>query len=592
MSNEHQQTAPIQQHTLLFSNEQWLRVQALLDVLDERQALWLSGFLAASQRTHPDPKQNTTENAVRICIAYGSETGNCESLARQLGEQFSRQSIDHDVLSLADFKPRFLARLDYLFVICSTHGDGDPPEPITVFYEGLMSGPAVDLAKVQFAILALGDSSYEHFCTAGKSIDERLGQLGGRRLFSRTDCDVDFEQPAKQWIDRVLESLAQELTAKPPEMLRAEPVPFAQDEMPTRRNPMQVEVLDNIRLSDEKRRKAVHHLELLIEPGSLQLSPGDAVGVLPHNSPELVATVLDLSRFSGDEPVVVNQKAMSLVEVLREHLDITIAGPAFLKCWADASNSQPLRKIIAEESKVQRQYLRNTQVTDILRANPGKVDAQVFVDSLRPLQPRLYDVSNEVTQDTDELHITVKDFRYVMNGRELTGTASHYLLQMQPGESLRIYPHHNKRFRLPEDKDAPLILLGNCTGIAPFRAFLQHLGQMNLQHECWLIFHEVSAEEDFLYQVDLQQAAARGVLKHVDTLFTADQPNVRFEYLFNRHKTRLKNWMGRGAHLYVSGEKDILNQCENQIKSLFEQTGEADVWKQAVSEKRVHRNLY
>lgn len=591
MTTNHHQLPPLLFAKDLFSEEQWRHIQALLDNLDNQQSLWLSGFLAARGQPVSEPEHSGGDTP-RICIAYGSETGNCESLAHRLGEQLSRQEVAHEVVSLADIKPRSLARVNYLLVICSTHGDGDPPEPATAFYEALMSGPPPKFADMRFAVLALGDSSYEHFCTAGKRIDEQLAQLGGQRLTECRECDVDFEQPAKEWMTRVLALLPGRQGSQSPRRPVPQSMPAAKSEAPTRNNPLSVEVLENIRLTNKKRAKAIHHLELLIEPGSLSLEPGDAVGVLPHNPPELVAAIMDIGGFAGDEPIVINQHAVPLVEALREHLDLSIPSTAFLKCWAEASASAKLREIVEAESTLQRQFLRSVRVIDILRENPGTAGARAFADSLRPLQPRLYDVANEVTPDTDELHLTVKDFRYSINGSDIAGTASAYLLQLQPGESLRIYPHHNKRFRLPENPGAPLILLANGTGIAPLRAFIQHLIRRGSQRDCWLLFQEASAEEDFLYQVDLQQAAARGILTYVDTLFTTDRPDCRLNDIFEQRADRLVDWLARDGHLYVCGEKEVLGNCEHELKMLCEQTGNAELWKQAAAGKRIHRNLY
>ena len=591
MTSNHHLLPPLLFAKDLFSEEQWQHIHSLLDNLNDRQALWLSGFLAARAQPQAAPQQPGTD-AARICIAFGSETGNSESLARRLGEQLAQQQIAHEVVSLAEVKPRSLARVNYLLVICSTHGDGDPPEPATAFYEALMTGPSPKFTDTRFAVLALGDSSYEHFCTAGKRIDERLEQLGGHRLAECCECDVDFEKPAQEWITRVLALLPGRQSSQSPQQAVPELIQATKSEPTTKNNPLSVEVLENIRLTNHKRAKAIHHLELLIEPGSMLLTPGDAVGVLPHNSPELVAAIMDIGGFSGDEPIVINQHAVPLVEALREHLDLSIPSAAFLKCWAEASDSPKLREIVEAESAIQRTFLRSVRVVDMLRENPGTAKAQVFVDSLRPLQPRLYDVANEVLPETDELHLTIKDFRYSMGGREIAGTASQYLLQLQPGECLRIYPHHNKRFRLPENPDAPLILLANGTGIAPFRAFIQHLTRQGSQRDCWLLFQEASAEEDFLYQLDLQQAAARGILTCVDTLFTADQPNRQINDVFEQHAERLRDWLARDAHLYVCGEKEVLGNCEHELKVLCERMGNIELWKQLIADKRIHRNLY
>lgn len=572
----------------LFSQEQWRHVQTMLEKLDSRQCLWLSGFLVArgTEQAAETPK---TKGIGELCIAYGSETGNCEALAQSLSAQLQQRRIDHSVKSIADLKPRALARLEYLLVICSTHGDGDPPEPATGFFDALAADNLPKLANTTFSVLSLGDSSYEHFCTAGKYLDQRLEALGATRLAPRVDCDVDYDKPAQQWMEAVVGQLQTSESASDVAPNIAKPTV---SEVPTKQNPLHVEVLDNVCLSHPTKAKRIHHLELLIEPGSLQLEPGDAVGVLPENPPELVAALLDAAELSGDEPITLNNKAMPFVEAAREHLDLTIPSGAFLTAWAQCTGSAELLDRAAEDSKAQRQYLRGVQLLDLLRAHPGRMAAQAFVDCLRPLQPRLYDLANAITTDDDELHITVKDFRYNMNGRERPGVGSCYLLRAQPGEFIRLYPHHNKRFRLPDDASTPLILIANATGVAPFRAFLEAIARQDNKRDTWLIFQEERAEEDFLYQLDIQKFAAQGALRHLDTLFTLDQPERCLADLLHERADRLVEWLASEAHIYICGEKDQLGNGEEIIQTLCEQNGRGDAWSQAVKAKRVHRNLY
>src|SRR5690606_36208430 len=140
------------------------------------------------------------------------------------------------------------------------------------------------------------------------------------------------------------------------------------------------------------------------------------------------------------------------------------------------------------DARAQREFLRQHQIRDLVAQYPARPEAQVLIDALRPLQPRLYDVANSLLQVSDELHLTVKRYHYPFGNRTESGIASSYLAQLQPGETLRLYPHRNARFHLPDDPATPLILIGEGTGIAPYRAFAQELSQRPEQPPCWLFF--------------------------------------------------------------------------------------------------------
>jgi sulfite reductase (NADPH) flavoprotein alpha-component len=580
-----------------FSSSQWQELSSLLRQLDTRQAMWLSGYLAAGPMTQAPVASESPE--MIIWVLYGTETGNSEAIANTLSGKLESRGISHKVLPLARVKPRELKRADFLLVICSTHGDGEPPEPAADFFAALPSAPANSLNGTRHAVLALGDSSYEHYCTAGHMLDKAFAGLGSEPLLTCVECDVDFSAIAHRWCEQVQSHLPTAQTVGEVDNnqpLRSAPVPLPSvaKVVPSRDNPILAEVLENICLSDASREKPIHHLEFLVEPGSLQVEPGDAIGVLPNNSPTLVAQILELSGLSGEEPVVQKGCALSVVEAFRERVDLTVPSPALLTLWAEVTGCSHLQEKADAEKQAQRAYLKTFSVLDLLASTsaPVSVEPQRFIDALRPLQPRLYDVANTVDQHSDELHIAVKDFRYQLAGRECVGVASEYLQRLEPGEGARIYVHSNKRFRLPESLDAPLILIAQSTGVAPYRAFVQRLSERDDHPPVWLFLQEASREQDFLYQTDWQQAQADGVLQKINTLFRADEPEKTFAKVFTHCASELIDWLEKGAHLYICGEKLALSGVEDDIKTLCANSGAGDLWQNIKAQKRVHKNLY
>lgn len=568
-----------------FSPQHWQQVQQLLHTLDERQALWLSGYLAAGPQLTAEPASTPATDSKTALIAYGGETGNCEALAKALVTQAQQSGLAVEVEDLSNLRLRQLAKRDHVLVICSTHGDGDPPEPIQPFYEALMAERAPRLEHLHFSVLALGDSSYEHFCVTGQELDQRFAELGATRLHPRIDCDVDYEKPAADWAQAALKTLPQP-TADTASTPTTAPAPSTTSI--SKQNPLTVEVLENLNLSAPTRSAPIHHIELALDTPDLSVSPGDAVGVLADNPPALIAAVLNACDLSGEAAVAIDDAPMPLVQALRQHRDLTITSPRFLEWWAELSGSDALQQQAAAPSREQRQFLKQVQLLDMLHQAPATPEPQALVDALRPLQPRLYDVANSLNVLDDELHLNVKAFYYDFAQRREAGIASHYLLDLQPGDSLRIYPHRNARFHLPEDAQTPVILIAEGTGIAPYRAFIQELQRSSSPRPCWLVFAEQQFEQDFLYQSELQQAKQAGTLSQVDAVFHQDQPEHSLATPLLQQSKQLKTWLDDGAHVYLCGDKQHLTACED---ALSEHLGK-DAWKPLTKAKRVHRNLY
>ncbi|MFA5631112.1 MAG: flavodoxin domain-containing protein [Porticoccaceae bacterium] len=578
--------------TDLFSSQQWSQLHALIDGLEPHQALWLSGYLAARSlgQSAPAPVGSSAAAKDKISIAFGTETGNCRRLAEDLAKRCGQAGIASEVIDLAQLRVRRLGKMSHIIVITATHGDGEPPEPATPFYEELLGDGAPALKGIKFAVLSLGDSSYEQFCVTGQAIDARLEALGGERLIARQDCDVDFEKPAAAWMEELVAALPsssqQAAIPAPVSVPQDTASPYSKD------NPVLAQVLVNQNLSHPGRRLPVHHLELAVDTAELGLVPGDAVGILAENPPQLVSMVLDATNLSGEQPVTLAGQAMPLVQALRMHCDLTIPGKGFLELWAALSGDTKLHGLVKAELRVQREFLRNHQVRDIIHSAPAHPDAQALVDALRPLQPRLYDVANCLETLPDELHLTVKAYEYPFAGRIESGVATQYLLELDTDTSVPLYPHKNPRFHLPDAAAAPVILVAEGTGIAPYRAFLQTLAQRAEAPPCWLVFAEETFEDDFLYQVDIQQAVTDGVLTHVDSVFYHDQPEATLAQPLLAHSERLLSWLDQGAHVYLCGDKESLDACEASLKHHVDERLGDGRWKRLSGDKRIHRNLY
>jgi uncharacterized iron-regulated membrane protein/flavodoxin len=155
-------------------------------------------------------------NSDSVLILYGTVTGNAESLANKLSASLRCAGVAARVRDMADCQPNVLTQANCVLMVVSTYGDGEPPDDAAAFWEEVMHGNGLDLRGVRFSVLALGNTTYDHFCKCGRDFDAALERHGGIRIYPRVDCDVDYEEPAKQWANAVLARLQAEQEASAP----------------------------------------------------------------------------------------------------------------------------------------------------------------------------------------------------------------------------------------------------------------------------------------------------------------------------------------------------------------------------------------
>ena len=175
---------------------------------------WLNGFLAGLAAGGGDPTPGPEEPApepshgMKVSLAWGSQTGNAEGLAKKAGKALAKAGHQVTIHDLASYPTPTLADEDCLLILTSTYGDGEPPDNAVAFHDFLFSEEAPTLSKTRFAVFALGDTEYPDFCECGKQFDSRLAELGGTRLVPRVDADVEFDEPFASWEKQVLEALS------------------------------------------------------------------------------------------------------------------------------------------------------------------------------------------------------------------------------------------------------------------------------------------------------------------------------------------------------------------------------------------------
>ncbi len=534
--------------------EQTELLERLLATLSYDQRLWVSGYLAALAR---EPALQAPARMPLITILYGTETGHSQALAESLCRKLIDRGLRAKASDMADYDPRELKQEKFLLVITSTHGEGDPPAPAEGFFEFLHSLKAPKLDGLKFSVLALGDSSYEFFCHAGKVIDARLEALGGERFQPRCDCDVDYEQPAGEWMTAVVAKLADLLSTRP--MLEIKPqTPPAPATRYDRHHPFSALVFENVNLNGRGSDKKTHHLELSIEDSGLSYEPGDAVAVIPTNAYEWVEELIEALGLPANEPIETPKATLPLREALASCYEITQLTPAFVERYARFNQDQRLKHLSLPENRRElMEFTRGRWIVDLVHQFPVPgLQVQQFLACLRPMQPRLYSIASSQAAYPDELHLLVAVVEYQIDGKLRQGTASSYLAErVKVGDRIPIYVETNKHFRLPKDPNAPIIMIGPGTGIAPFRAFLQERETCAAKGKNWLFFGERRFRTDFLYQVEWQKWLKTGLLTRMEVAFSRD--GLQKTYVQHRmleQARELYAWLEEGAYFYVCGD--------------------------------------
>lgn len=540
--------------------EQWRQVEGLTRSLNPMQTNWLSGYFAGLDAglREPQPQPASLVAPRTLTILYGTETGNAAELGQSLATTFRDKGVACNLQDMADYKVRQLGREQDLLIIASTYGEGDPPQPATGFFEFVESRKAPKLEDVRFSVLALGDSTYEFYCQAGKRLDQRFEELGAKRLAARVDCDVDYEEAAEAWIRSLVDILATEIPPNPaPGLSLRDQEAFAPATAHDKRNPFPAPVIENIAIVGRGSTKETRHIEFSLAGSDLAYEPGDALGIAATNDPAVVAELLEALSLAPEAEFDLKGQHCSIGDALTNRFEITAATPRFLDYWALLSDAVFLKQLQEEDRAGERSvFLRTHHLVDIVRRFPVRdVMPQGFVSALRPLQPRLYSLASSLCAAPDEAHLTVAPLRYSLHGAGRSGVASGLLADRAEIDTvLPVYIQSNQHFRLPAS-DAPILMIGAGTGVAPYRAFLQDREAKAVSGKSWLFFGERNFRTDFLYQTEWQGWLKDGTLTRMDVAFSRDRADK--VYVQHRMKERSRDifaWLEEGAHVYVCGD--------------------------------------
>lgn len=544
--------------------------------LNREQLLWINGYfqglLASSSGNQPVNVAVQAKSNKKLTILYGTHTGRSKTIAGKLSENIASKGVEVNSIALDEYKTRQLASEANVIFIVSTHGEGEPPAMAEDFHAFITGKRSPKLPGLNFAVVALGDKSYKLFCKTGIDIDLALTQAGAQAILPILKLDVDFEDDVDRWINEFTSVFAEtEASSNVFETVST----TAKIQEYTRRNPFQATVLDKVKITGRDSDKEVYHVELSLEGSGITYEPGDSVGILASNPPALVDGILKFKGFDGSETVTIKEGEFSIQEALLNYLEITVLTRDVIQQYFEKTADPKLREVIESEEKLD-QYLYGHDVLDLLEEFPADLTAQELVQVLRSFPARLYSISSSQLAVGEEVHITVSRVRYSRNGRERSGACSTYLAdQIEPDSFVSVFIEKNPAFKLPVNEETPVILVGAGTGVAPYRAFLQHREASNQKGKTWLFFGERRFSSDFLYQLEWHKLIKDGYLEKIDVAFSRDQEQkIYVQHRLIEKKKEIYEWLNKGASIYLCGDmKQMARDVQKALLQIFETQG-------------------
>ena len=527
---------------------------------DREQRLFLNGLFAGVYALAQGAGRDAVEpEQTPLSVLFGSQTGTAESLSKDLRKFAKTRGFDARIAELDSIAPADLASLQHLLIVASTSGEGEPTDNARRFHAALMAADAPPLpATLNYSVCGLGDSSYAHFNRVSRELDARLEQLGATRAAPLIACDVDYDDDYAAWRESVFASAVFCSAAG------ADTAAVAEDcAAPARfdkNHPFLSTLIHRSSLNGPGSAKTVNHIELSLAGSGedLDYEVGDALGVWALNDMAQVDAILDSAGLSGREVVTLKSGAVTLRQALLRTLDLVTLTPGTAEAWGVSAG-------------------RDVHLIDVL----GEVEltAQALVDGLRALQPRLYSIASSPKQHPGEVHLTVSELHYTLNGRLRHGLASNFLgSRLAPGGAVGVYVQRAAHFHLPADDATPLIMIGPGTGIAPFRAFLEERESRSATGRNWLFFGAQHAATDYLYREQLEAWSQSGLLAKLSLAWSRDSEHkVYVQHVIQEAGAEFFRWLEDGAAIYICGDATrMAADVEQAILAVIAEHGALD----------------
>lgn len=516
------------------------KLNELVQDATKEELIWINGYLAGiiSGSGISDSPGAPGKGVKKVTLLYGTETGNAKRLANQFTAEAKKHQVITKLTGLDQYKLPDLEKEELMLIIISTQGEGEPPVSAKKFYDHLHT-QSLNLSKLRFSVLALGDSAYPLFCQAGIDVDQQLEKLGANRILPLQLCDVDFASPAAIWFGQVFDHLNGQTSA------HKELYGKLNGAAKSGKHYYHGQVTTSINLNDRGSNKTTKHIEItcLEQP---DYAPGDSLGLIPHNRFEVITKILDALGLAEDQMIAHKLAKAPVRQLLTERLNIG---------HLSSRVKQKLAELLDQDLELGQNTLEEFVEKYPIITNLG----ESVILALEGISPRLYSISSSPAAHEGEVHLTVGLHTFKLAGENRNGHGSGFLCDLEVGDEVTFYIHRNHDYKLPApDKD--VIMIGPGTGIAPFRSFLAERDMTGASGRNWLIFGDQHFTTDFLYQTELQAWFLSGHLSRLNVAFSRDQEEkIYVQHKMQHYAAQFFEWLEAGAYLYICGARDPMS---------------------------------
>jgi len=523
----------------------------VLESFSREELVWINGYIAGLIKNGNQPEtKKTSIVSGKLTIAFGTETGNSKKLATDFATKARKQGLTVKLTSLDQYRLPDLSKEENFVAVISTHGDGEPPAAAKKFFTHIYDNKP-ELKKLQYGVLALGDSAYPLFCKAGEDADAQLESLGGKRIFPLQKCDVDYEETAHAWFDQLTNTIGNDGSKTATVQLK---IPKQ-----TGRKIYNGTILSKVNLNGRGSAKETYHIEIAAD--DLVYQPGDAIGIIAKNKKEEVEKIITLLGTSKNETIAYKEQEHSVFDLLVNKVSISYLA----------------ERVVNKYATIVQQNIPSVRLDliDLLKIYPPQNESKAseIIQLLDPIAPRLYSIASSLLSHDGEVHVTVARDNFQLDGVTRHGLCSDYLAALDVNASFEFYVHKNSQFRLPAaDKD--VIMIGPGAGIAPFRAFVEERVNSGATGKSWLFFGDRNFVSDFLYQTEWQDYVNTGGLTKMNVAFSRDQKEkIYVQDKMLQQASDFFDWLNQGAYVYVCGAKSMSEDVEKNLLKIIRTNG-------------------
>jgi homodimeric pyruvate:ferredoxin (flavodoxin) oxidoreductase len=519
-----------------------------------------------------------------VMVLFGSETGNAAALAQVWANEFKRRGIRAKCAAMDDVDLDEVTKQSQVFCVVATCGQGEFPANCRDFWKALSdpSNPKDLFQNTKFAIFGLGDSSYVYFNEAAKRFHRKFEELGGKVVTTLgLGDDKDEDKYESKWNDW-LPYLWNELGTPPPSMellppsysvtvesAATTPVPEVHVPSGCRLVPM----TKNVVLTPPDYDRDIRHYEFDLRGLGMSYSPGDCLGIYPHNNKNEVlrwcaeygldpSSVLKLSDLQSRKDSL--PPLSTVGQLFTEVLDIFGKPPRrfyeTLQISAkDSSEQKELEFLLSKEGSGKfKEFIKETPTfADLMKLYPStKLSLEYMLDHIPQIKPRLYSIASSLEMHKESVHLCiVKNDWTTPSGQLRLGLCTRYLAGLSLGNTPDVIKGkiNAAGITVPNTHAFPCVMVGLGTGIAPFRAMVQDREMARIRGDkigpMALFFGARHKRTDYTYGDEFSEyhSNGNGVLKVLSTAFSRDQahkiyvqdriseyPEVIYDYLGKR----------------------------------------------------------